>query len=818
MRRVALIGNPNTGKTTIFNGLTGYRHRVGNYPGVTVERRTGLVRTEGDTPPLEVIDLPGTYSLAAEARDEALVMEVLLGQQPGDARPDVIVCVVDASNIARNLFLTTQILELGRPVVIALNMMDVAQRHGVTIDVDAFAHKLGVPVVPIVAHKGRGIGELKAAIGKALQRGVTNRCLDFPECVCAELDGLCMSLCGDGSAPDDGSARAEALQTLLGPGGYHEARLIERCGKGFADELSERRRRITDQGENVVELEAKVRYAWIDRVLADVVTADTKHVSRTDRIDRVLTHPVSGLIVLLLIMGTCFEAIYSWAGPLMDAVDGLFGLAGAAVAQVMPAGALRSLIVDGMIAGVGGVLVFLPQILILFLFIAVLEDCGYMARAAFLLDRWMRLFGLGGKSFIPLLSSFACAVPGIMATRSIDDRRDRFTTILVAPLMSCSARLPVYVLLIAVFVPATPILGGLANLQAVTLLGMYLLGAVVAVPVALILKKTVFKGPPQSFLMELPGYKRPSLRTVFHRMYQQGRAFVVNAGTVIFAVAIIIWAMAYYPRPASVAKEFDAKRQDVALRHAASLQALEDQTHSGADAVPDARAAEVRSAMDEIASMEANFAAGLARRGLTEGDARTADLTKEVERKLTRRMESLGAPGLTALSARRPDLARRRLERARNEALVAIDRQQEGAYLRGSILGRMGRLIEPLVRPLGWDWRIGTAVIASFPAREIIVATMGTIYNLGSGEDETSAGLRRKLRQATWPDGRHVFNVPVALSVMVFFALCCQCAATLATIRRETNTWRWPIVTFAYMTALAYVGAGVTYRVASWLA
>lgn len=739
-RHVALVGNPNTGKTTVFNKLTGFRHRVGNYPGVTVERRTGMMRAQGDVPPLEITDLPGTYSLAAGARDEAVVLEVLLGHQPDVHRPDIIVCVVDASNVARNLFLTTQVLELGRPVVIALNMMDVAERHGISIDVDAFSHDLGVRVVPIVANKGKGIRELKEAIGEALHRGVTNRCLDFPDCVCAELDGLCLSMSDNGGSPDRESARVEALQTLLGPGGYHETRMIARCGKAFADELVERRQRITEQGENVVEIEAKVRYAWIDRVLANVVATGDEHVSRSDRIDRVLTHPVSGLVVLVIIMGVCFQAIYSWAAPLMGAIDAFAGSAGEFVRHVMPAGALRSLVVDGMIGGAGAVLVFLPQILILFLFIAVLEDCGYMARVAFLLDRWMRRFGLGGKSFIPLLSSFACAVPGIMATRIIDDRRDRLTTILVAPLMSCSARLPVYVLLIAVFVPATPVLGGLLNMQAVTLLIMYALGAVVAIPIAWILKKTVFKGPPQSFLMELPGYKRPSVRTVLHRMFDQGRAFVVNAGTVIFAVSIIVWALAYYPRPAAVAKEFGAKRQAV----------------------------------------EASFAPRLA----------ATDLSED---------------------------AKQELETARHQQLVELDRQEEGAYMRASILARLGKWIEPAVRPLGWDWRIGTAVIASFPAREIIVATMGTIYNLGTGEDETSVSLRQKLHEATWPDGRKVFNVPVALSIMVFFALCCQCAATLAIIKRETNSWRWPIATFTYMTVLAYIGAGLTYHVATWL-
>jgi ferrous iron transport protein B len=395
------------------------------------------------------------------------------------------------------------------------------------------------------------------------------------------------------------------------------------------------------------------------------------------------------------------------------------------------------LLINGVSAGVGGVLVFLPQILILFLFIAILEDCGYMARAAFLLDRWMGKMGIGGKAFIPLLSSFACAVPGIMATRTIEDRRDRFVTILIAPLMSCSARLPVYVLLIGLFVPANPLLGGLLSLQAATLIAMYAVGVVVAVPIALLLKRTVFKGPAQSFLLELPTFKWPSAATVLHRMYEQGREFAVSAGTIIFAVAILVWALGYYPHPASIAADHDARR--------AAAQSEFDQSTAGAGASSD-----------------------------------------EVER------------------------SRQRLD----GALTDLDRSEAGTYLRQSLLGRMGHWIEPIVEPLGWDWRIGTAVIASFPAREVVIATMGTIYNLGEDQDETSAGLRRRLHEAKRPDGQPMFNLAVALSIMVFFALCCQCAATLATIRRETNSWRWPIVTFAYMTALAYVGALATYQIA----
>jgi ferrous iron transport protein B len=720
---VALVGNPNTGKSTLFNALTGYRQRIGNYPGTTVERRAGFLRNVNGRAPIEVVDLPGAYSLAARAADEAIVLDVLLGRGGEDRRPDLIISVVDAANLGRNLFFCTQLLELGVPLVVAMNMMDLAESSGVRINAPALAEELGVLVVPVVATKQIGIDALEKAIIDSLDAPCSDHCPSFPVCVCAELDGLCHSLADGGAGEHHRASRIEAMQTLLDPGGYHESRLVKRCGRGLAEELAERRRRIVSAGESVAEVEARVRYAWIERVLPHVVTrVRPRRRSRSEVADRLLTHRVFGLAVFLLMMGMCFQSVYAWASPIMDAIDGAQKALGGFFTEVIPAGALQSLVVSGVVAGVGAVLAFLPQILILFLFLAILEDCGYMARTAFLLDRWMGLFGLNGKSFIPLLSSFACAVPGIMSTRSIEDRRDRFVTILIAPLMSCSARLPVYVLLIGAFIPATPLLGGLIGLQSATLIAMYFVGAAVAIPVALILKRTVLKGPAQSFLMELPTYKWPSPRIVLYRMYEQGKAFCVSAGTLIFAVAIVVWALGYYPHPAAIA-----------------------QAH--------------------LVEREAAAQAGVSAEAL-------------------------------------------------NTRLAEIGRNEAGEYLRQSFLGRMGLWIEPAVKPLGWDWRIGTAAIASFPAREVVVATMGTIYNLGGEQDETSTGLRATLRGATWPDGRPVYNVAVALSIMVFFALCCQCGATLATIKREMHSWAWPVLTFTYMTVLAYVAALATYQIA----
>ena len=409
----------------------------------------------------------------------------------------------------------------------------------------------------------------------------------------------------------------------------------------------------------------------------------------------------------------------------MDMIDALFASLGNLAAGVLPAGMLQSLVVDGAIAGIGSVVIFLPQILFLSFFVAVLEDCGYMARAAFLMDKLFSWCGLSGQSFIPMLSSFACAIPGIMATRTIENRRDRFTTMMVAPLMSCSARLPVYVIMIGAFVPARPVLGGLFGLQGLTLFLMYMLGIAVALPTALILKKTVFRGEPPPFVLELPSYKKPQLRTTTLKVYFQGREFMYRAGTTIFAVAVIVWALAYFPHSASITEQFEVSRQ-----------ALND----------------------------SGMAAG-----------------------------------------------------ALEEALDALGKEEGSTHLENSFLGRMGHGIEAVVAPMGWDWRIGTAVIASFPAREIIVATLGIIFNMGDEQDETSMGLREALQEATTSSGAPLFNLPVALSVMVFFALCMQCAATLVMIRRETATWRWPVYTFSYMTILAYIAATATFHLTTWL-
>ncbi|MEY3032000.1 MAG: ferrous iron transport protein [Planctomycetota bacterium] len=639
---VVLLGNPNTGKSTLFSALAGIPTRIGNYPGVTVEEKLGRFTHRGQG--IELIDLPGTYSLVAKSPDEQVVVDVLQGKMKGVTHPDCVVVVADATNLPRNLYLVSQALAVGLPVVVALTLGDVADSKGIAVDHAALSQELGCPVINVVAPRRLGIGRLADTLVEASDWQPPTPPVRLTSCLAA----------ADPARP---AAAAEAI----------------------------------------------ARYAWIDEVVNRVVTRQTDHRrSTSDRIDSLLTHRFWGTLVFVATMLAIFSSIFWLAAPLMDLISaGVDALAGGADA-LLPEGTLKSLVIDGVIAGVGGVVVFLPQIAILFFFVAILEGCGYLSRAAFLMDRLLVGVGLSGKSFIPLLSSFACAIPGIMAARTIENRRDRLLTILVAPLMSCSARLPVYLLLCGAFVPNVAVGVSWLRLPAVVLAAMYAIGVVVAAAVAFVLSRTVFRGPPQPFVMELPGWRWPQPAVVLERVREAAVSFLKNAGTLIMAVSIVVWALGSYPR-------------------------LELPADEAADA-----------------------------------------------------------------------------------AVV------KGEALRQSFLGRAGHFIEPVVKPLGWDWRLGCAAVASFPAREVVLGTLGVIYNLGDvdpGEEEGASLLIRQLRAATW-DGsdRKVFTLPVALSIMVFFALCAQCASTLVVIGKETGSWVWPLVTFGYMTGLAWLGAFVTYQ------
>ena len=719
--RVALVGNPNAGKSTLFNALSGLRQHVANYPGVTVEMKTGRYRHADRD--IEVIDLPGTYSLAPRSPDEMVAVDLLLGRRVGEAKPDVIVAVVDASNLDRHLYLTTQLMELELPVVVAVTMLDAAATRGITVDAVKLAANLGVSAVPVNVPAGLGLQELKAAIAAAGGQTASHG----PE------------------FPVDVSTEAAALQAKLGPfvpaflvkrllfdvGGQTEKELLASGKPELAFDLAAARQRL--EAAHGPALEARIRYGWIRKATATAVTKPKlRPVTLSDKLDRVLTHRLWGTLIFFFVMFLMFQSIFVWAKPLMDLISAGFETLADQVKATMPAGALRSLITDGVIKGVGSVLVFLPQILILFGFIAVLEDCGYMARAAYLMDKIMRRCGLNGKSFIPLLSSTACAVPGILATRVIENRRDRLATILVAPLMSCSARLPVYALFIGTFLSD----GFAWWVPGLTLFTMYMIGFITAPITALILKRTLLRGETPLFLMELPNFKRPSLRAVFIRMVDAGRAFLVRAGTMILASMIVIWALLYFPTSQSSKLSYP----------------------------------------DQIGQVEADLEAV--------PDGPDAEATKK-------------------------DLEQRR------DAL-------NGDWKRNSWLGRTGRALEPAFTPLGWDWKIGMAALASFPAREVLVGTFGIIYDVGEVDagnvddptDDKAKGLKASLQDEWRRDPvRGKYAVATAFSVMVFFALCCQCVSTLAVIRRETRSWSWPIFTFSYMTILAYFGAWATYRI-----
>lgn len=704
---VALVGNPNTGKTTLFNVLAGMNQRVGNYAGVTVETKKGRCRHAGQE--FDVIDLPGTYSLSARSPDEMVAVDVILGRQMTEKKPDLVVSIVDASNLERHLFLTTQVLDLGVPVVIALNMVDVAEGLGITIDVARLQERMGIAVVPLQANKGKGIEQLKATILRELERAVPGAGPTFPEAFESEVVQVAQRI--EGNFPP-----ALARRLLLDVGGQTERSVLEAKGSGFSEHLSAARQRLAQAGCGVPGIEARTRYAWIRRTTEGCIKRPAvRKTTWTDQLDRTLTHPIFGTLIFLGVMLLVFISIFYWAKPLMDLIGSGQGWLIEQIKEAMDAGPLRSLLTDGVVKGVGGIVVFLPQIVILFAFLAILEDCGYMARAAYLMDRIMSKAGLNGKSFIPLLSSVACAVPGIMAARVIENRRDRLATILVAPLMSCSARLPVYSLLVGAFLTE----GYAFWVPGVAFFGLYMIGLTLAPLVAFALKRTLLKGDTPAFVMEMPLYKIPSPMTVVRRSLEAGWMFLRRAGTMILASMIVIWALLYFPATAPDGESFE----------------------------------------DKIARLEA-------------------------------------------------------MDEPPGDEINALNQQWKAQ----SILGHMGKAIEPVVRPLGWDWRIGMAALASFPAREVIVGVLGIIFGEGeidSKEENSVTQLGDRLRTVEDDEGhgRKIFSVPVALSVMVFFALCAQCVSTLAVIRRETNSWGWPLFTFVYMTALAYIGALMTFQV-----
>ncbi|MBI3544166.1 MAG: ferrous iron transport protein B [Deltaproteobacteria bacterium] len=627
MTRVALVGSPNSGKTTLFNALTGSRQKTGNYAGVTIEKKEGIIELAPGRQ-ATLLDLPGAYSLDARTPDEAITAEMVRGARADESRPEIVIAVADSTNLERNLYLVLQLKEQKLPLVVALTMSDLAEKQGIEVRREKLEQALGVPVVVTSAVKRRGLKELIDEV-----RGLADRGAEAP------VPGPAIDV-------DNSSAR-----------------IIE-------------------------------RYQTIEATLKSAVSRKQTARDVTRAIDRVLLHKVLGPLILFVAFALMFQLIFSFAKIPMDALAAAVSLLQDKLRAALPPGDFQSLLVDGVIAGVGAVVVFLPQILLLFAFILLFEDSGYLARAAFILDRLMSRVGLSGRAFIPLLSSFACAIPGIMASRTVENRRDRLITIMVSPLMTCSARIPVYTMLIAAFVPATRVFG-VFTLQGLVMSGLYFFGIVAALVVAAVLKRTVLKSGTSSFVMELPTYKIPSARNLLLGLYDRARIFLRRAGTIILGVSVVLWALATYPK---------------------------------------------------------------------------------------------------------------------TEAPRGLDDKAVAAYrLEHSIAGRAGRAFEPLIRPLGYDWKIGVALISSFAAREVVLSTLGTVYAIGYDKENNTALVNRVRQEKT-------FTLATAVSLLVFYALALQCVSTIAITRRETNSWRWPAFMFAYMTTLAYTMSWLAYRVVTFLA
>jgi ferrous iron transport protein B len=659
--QVALVGNPNAGKTTLFNVLTGIRAKTANYPGTTLEVRIGAMR--GAATPIELVDLPGLYSLVAGEAEERVALDKLFGRVEGHPGPRAVVLLVDATNLTRNLFLVSQVLEVGLPTVVALTMVDIADGRGMKLDVKALSTELGCPVVPITAKTGRGVSELAAEI----QRLVTHEPAGRPLPV-----GLS---------------------------------LVKQEG---ADHL---------------------RYDWAEVVSQRCLKAAGRdNRALIEAVDRYLTHPIWGVAIFLAVMVVVFYLIFAVAAWPMDWIEAGIGALASGVAAVVPPGPLQSLLTNGVIGGVGGVLVFLPQICLIFFCLTILEDLGYMARAALVMDRLMRRVGLPGKAFVPMLSAHACAIPAIMATRMIENKRDRLVTILILPLLTCSARLPVYAMVTAMLFPDSPLKASLV------FVGGYLLGMTAAIVMAMVIRRTILPGATQPLVIELPDYRRPSLKLALVAMADRAGIFLRRAGTVILAIAVVLWWLSTYPR------------------------------------------------------------------------ADLTDLPHEAQMRIAVLQERADAH---AAAGRPEDIA------AAEAAQLEADNLLQEERMSYSIAGRLGHSIEPVIRPLGFDWRIGVGVISSFAAREVIVSTLSILYGLGEEGSEDAGALTDRMRQSTRPDGSPVFSFATCISLMVFFVLAMQCLPTQAVTKRETGQWRWAFLQLGYMTVLAYTAALIAYQTLS---
>ena len=732
---VALVGNANTGKTTLFNSLTGLRQHVGNYPGVTVTKYSGPLKLfHGEK--IELTDLPGIYSLAAASLDERVVIDVLSGrlESAGTPKPDAIVCVADVNNLRRNLFLATQVAELGIPMVLVLNQIDVARKDGLVVNTDLLRERLGIPVIAVSARRGEGIDAVRQAIADVLKNGDRMKTVSWNAGTRKALSVLRGALSEENSRKISDAELQRVIFDVASPiADRFAGEDIEKIGAA----LKEARECIRAAGENPHSTEALQRYEFIRETLAGATRREKDRTTFTSIADKLLLHRVFGVAIFLAAMYSVFWCIYTLAAFPMDWIDGWFGALGEWVGSHMESMPIaQSLVVDGVIGGVGGVLVFLPQILILFFFLGLLESTGYMARAAFLMDKLFGWCGLNGKSFVPMLSGYACGIPGIMSARTIEDPKARLATILAVPFMSCGARMPVYVLMCALLGRITD-----PTTASTVFVAMYFVGILVAVPVAWIYTRFVLKSKAAPFVLEMPRYQLPRLRDVGLRVWQSGLEYTRRAGTIIFAMSVVVWALSYFPR----------------------------------------------SEETEAAASERFIAAQAAELGVP----------AEVFEKTLAEAEAAEAP-----------------DEAQEGLVAAAENKIAEAYLENSYLGRFGKFCQPVFAPAGFDWRITVGVLGSFPARELIVSTLGITYSLGGDVDEENEGLYDAMEKTTHADGSPVFTIPVIVGIMVFFALCGQCLAEIVVIARESS-WKWAIVAWAQMTFLAWLGAVLCYQIGS---
>lgn len=697
LKTIAIIGNPNVGKSSIFNQLTGLNQKIGNYPGVTVDKTLGFLNNSGKQ--YQLVDLPGTYSIFPKSEDELIALRVLTGME--EEKPDAVMVILDACNLERSLLLGTQVIDLGLPVAFVVNMKDLAEINGIKIKTHALFEVLGVPLVMTDARKSLGMDAIRTLIFEE-QFGESQQFLEITEIADQELLEKVREKFGLQNI-------YQAFQHLI----FADSNtLLSSLDKQWIQEICE----TYEFDRHIAQIEeSKRRYVKIKEILKKTISGSTSKSNKlTKKLDRFFLHPLLGYLVFIGIMLLIFQAIFAWAEVPMDWID--LGFAGLSswVTSYLPEGVFTDFLAEGLIPGIGGIVIFIPQIAMLFGFLAFLEDTGYLSRVVFLMDRIMRPFGLHGKSVVPLISGLACAIPAVMATRTISNTKEKLITILVTPWMSCSARLPVYIIIIGLVIPAESIIG--INMQALALLGMYLLGTIATLLGAYLLN-LVFEQKESSFLLtELPIYRFPRWKAVLLIMFSKSKVFVLEAGKVILSISIILWVLASYGPPAT-------------------MNALEE---------------------EEVALLEA---------ANSEEDATT------------------------------------------------IEELYASKKLEASFIGILGKAIEPAIKPLGYDWKIGIALITSFAAREVFVATIATIYSIG-GDVDNELTIREKLAQETRPDtGEKVFNLATGISLMVFYAFAMQCMSTLAVVKRETKTWKWPILQTIVMTAVAYIAALITYQI-----